>query len=84
MEPAVPGSAVSISSGWIGPGLKSTVVDFTSTPLVSAEQMDAARFIPTSPLGVGPMRVSRRRERTYRLRAVFAGLEVDGFVGHLR
>lgn len=48
MEPAVPGSAVSVLGSWMGPGRKSTAVEATSTPLVSAEQIDAARFMPTS------------------------------------
>lgn len=52
VEPAVPGSAVSILGSSMGrPGRKSTVVDPTSTPLVSAEQIAATRFMPTDLLG---------------------------------
>lgn len=83
MEPAVPVSAVSILGSWMGPGRKSIAVESTSTPLVSAEQIDAARFIPTSSLGVRGIHISRG-ERTYRLHAVFAGLEIDGLVGRSR
>jgi hypothetical protein len=48
VEPAVPGSAVSVLGSWMGPGRKSIAVESTSTPLVSAEQIDTARFMPTS------------------------------------
>jgi hypothetical protein len=64
------------------PGQKSIAVESTSTPLVSAEQIDAARFIPASSLGVREIRVSRGG--TYRLHAAFAGLGVDGLIEHLR